>query len=222
MIFQISRQLNISQKTLREYNADIKSSRIPHMGPKDYFVYLPKNRKYPTALKRSKKPTRKIASTTKLRTTKKRHTIKKGETLYSISRKYNVKLSSLRSYNKIKKNRVYVGQKISIPGTSAPKNLAHYYTVKKGDHITKVARLFKTKTQEIKKLNRLKKSTIFVGQRLKVPVHERKYHIVKKGEVLGKIARLYKINLSRLRSLNNLRAKAIYPGQKILVNLVTI
>ena len=37
-VSDLSRQLNISQTILKKYNADIKSSRIPHMGPKDYYA----------------------------------------------------------------------------------------------------------------------------------------------------------------------------------------
>ena len=45
------------------------------------------------------------------------HTVQKGETLYSISRKYDIKVDQLRNSNKLKKDGdIFPGQKLNIPG----------------------------------------------------------------------------------------------------------
>jgi len=43
------------------------------------------------------------------------HTVKSGENLYSISMKYNVKLSALRKWNNIsEKNKIRIGKKLYV------------------------------------------------------------------------------------------------------------
>lgn len=46
------------------------------------------------------------------------HVVKRGETLFSISERYGIKLADLRKWNKVKKNRIAVGQvlKLRRPG----------------------------------------------------------------------------------------------------------
>lgn len=43
------------------------------------------------------------------------HMVKRGETLSGISAKYNVTMTTLKKYNKLKSSTVYVGQKLKIP-----------------------------------------------------------------------------------------------------------
>ena len=42
------------------------------------------------------------------------HTVKKGDTLYSLSKKYNVSITTLKSLNALKKDTIQVGQKLKI------------------------------------------------------------------------------------------------------------
>jgi N-acetylmuramoyl-L-alanine amidase len=44
------------------------------------------------------------------------YVVKKGDTLSGIADRYGVSLSTLKSYNNLKKSTIYVGQKIRIPG----------------------------------------------------------------------------------------------------------
>ena len=50
----------------------------------------------------------------------------------------------------------------------AAKPQAVYYTVKKGDNLSKVADRYSTTPQKIRKLNGLKNDVIRIGQRLRV------------------------------------------------------
>ena len=70
-------------------------------------------------------------------------------------------------------------------------------------------------------MNNLKKTIVFVGQKLKVPPHKNRFHIVKKGEFLGQIARVNNKSLSFLRKINNIEDH-IYPGQRLIVNITMI
>lgn len=221
-VTQLANQLSISPVTLRQLNADIKGSHIPYMGKAGFYVYLPKNRNYnfsniKTTSKKMAARSRRVASTKSFD----KHIVKRNETLSSISRRYNVTLSTLRRMNKIKGSRIYVGQKINLPILAKTK-IIHSYTVKKGDHLTKIADIFSTKPRKLKQLNKLSKAVIYPGQKLKVPAHKQQYHIVKRGEALIRIAKKYNKDLADIKSLNGLDRGTIYPGQKILVDLVKI
>jgi len=43
------------------------------------------------------------------------HKVKKGESLYTIARKYNVDFRSLKKYNNLRNEKIYVGQLLKIP-----------------------------------------------------------------------------------------------------------
>ena len=43
------------------------------------------------------------------------HLVKKGDTLYSVSKKYNVNIDRIIELNKIKDQRIYLGQSLNIP-----------------------------------------------------------------------------------------------------------
>ena len=80
---------------------------------------------------------------------------------------------------------------------------------------------FRTNIRKLKKLNRLKRSRIYVGQKLKVPPHRTYYYTVKKGDYLSRIARNNQQSLSELRRLNRITNR-IYPGQKLIVKIEKI
>jgi LysM repeat protein len=64
--------------------------------------------------------------------------VKSGDTLSSISKKYHIKLSKLKSYNNLKSNNIRIKQKIKIPTISTTKI--------KSTKINKI-------TKDIKKMN---------------------------------------------------------------------
>jgi len=107
-------------------------------------------------------------------------------------------------------------------------NATVYYRVKKGDSLIKIAKKFHVSVKEIKKVNRLRGSRIYIGQKLKIPVKTKKnstgkttkiYTIyrVKRGDTLGKIAKKFKTTVSEIKRLNGLKRNIIYPGQKLKI-----
>ena len=91
------------------------------------------------------------------------YTIQKGDTLYSISKKYNVKIDSLKSYNDLSDpSKLYPGMTIVIPGG---------YTVKKGDTLYSIAREYNTTVDELTDLNSFEEDYVLkIGQFLHIPV----------------------------------------------------
>ncbi len=103
------------------------------------------------------------------------HIVQEGETLYSIAYKYDLEIPLLRRLNNVKKNEVYIGQRIRLK-ESAPvvidtrnesEKISSYpetYTVKQGDTLYSIAKKFKMSVARLKSLNHMKDNTIYVGQ----------------------------------------------------------
>ncbi len=62
--------------------------------------------------------TRAFAKKAETSDSKQAHTVKKGETLYNLSKRYNVKISEIRSANNLAGNKIDLGQKLTIPSAT--------------------------------------------------------------------------------------------------------
>lgn len=103
------------------------------------------------------------------------YTVKAGDTLSAIAAKYGTTYQAIADYNGIKNpNLIFVGQKIKILTGNAGAHVApKTYTVKKGDSLWAIAASQLgngSRWPEIQKLNGLTSTTIFAGQKLKIPV----------------------------------------------------
>ena len=94
--------------------------------------------------------------------------IKDGDTLYSIARKYNTKVDSIKAYNNLQNNFLRPGDVIQIP---IPSNLSEYntYTVQRGDTLYSIARKFNTTVSNLMAINSNLSSNLSIGQLIKVP-----------------------------------------------------
>ncbi len=105
-----------------------------------------------------------------------RYRVKKGETLWGISKKFGVKISTLKRLNRIR-GPLKAGQILKIPDRRKRTSRFKWYRVRKGDNLTRIARRFGTTVKNIKRINHLKTSRIKAGQLLKVPVRRTKRFI---------------------------------------------
>lgn len=114
--------------------------------------------------------------------------VEKGDTLYSISRKYGVSVSELRSFNNLSENEVIkIGQTLRIPEKESDKSASKdssettqqtstqtqsettTYVIEKGDTLYGIAKKYNMKINDLLSLNSLTKdSVIKVGQKIKV------------------------------------------------------
>ena len=174
------------------------------------------------------------------------HTVKSGEALSIIAREYNQSTAELVAYNNLKKTTLYVGQKIKIPGgvaqvspaqnkpavAPAPKVVQKpiVHTVKSGEALSIIAREYNQSTADLVAYNNLKKTTVYVGQKIKIPngseqnkpavrqpVQKPVVHRVKSGESLSVIASRYNTSTSTLKNYNNLKTTSLKVGQKIKI-----
>ncbi len=99
-------------------------------------------------------------------------------------------------------------------------------SVKKGDVLSRIARKYNVKVEEIIVLNNLESAKVKVGQRLKIPQHSgaveqtADIYVVQEGDSPWKIAKKCRIEVEELLRLNNLdeaKAKNLKIGQKLRI-----
>ena len=124
------------------------------------------------------------------------YVVQKGDVLSKIAKKYNLKVSDIRNANpKIKKDVIWVGMKLKLPGkvdvgqqaaptaaaksaTAAQKAATPYtgatkdYVVKSGDTLGGIAIASGITVRQLKEMNGLSKDVIRIGQKLKVPAQK--------------------------------------------------
>ena len=105
------------------------------------------------------------------------YTVKRGDTIGHIADDYNTTVENIRSWNSMKRQSyIRPGQKLTIwigsnKGSSkeTEESLKIYYTVKRGDTLSKIAENHRVRTASIMKWNKLNRSnTIFPGQKLAI------------------------------------------------------
>ncbi|MEO2082599.1 MAG: LysM peptidoglycan-binding domain-containing protein [Desulfurobacteriaceae bacterium] len=172
--------------------------------------------------------------------------VKRGDSLLKISKKFGVSVAEIKRINGLRGSRIYVGQKLKIPVKSEKSNRKFIiYKVKKGDSLKKIAKKFGVSVKELKRINHLKGSVIYAGQKLKVPLKDRnslkpskhnpkskkvfvpdgltkvpvyKYYRVRKGDSILKIAKRFKVSARRIIRDNHLKKPYIIrPGQRLKI-----
>jgi len=189
---------------------------------------------------------------------------KRGETITSIARKCRTSVSAIMAYNDISGKKIKTSQRLIIPvqksnyrsNNSHPKSDNDKipsngdvikYKVKKGETLASIAKRFDTSTEEIKRLNRIKRKTLKPGQVIMISSKngekqqaigsdketpkvrnkkskdtaanaDSKTYTVRKGDSLDKIAKKNGVSLDRILEINKLaREDHIHPGQVIIV-----
>lgn len=203
----LSKKTGVSRSQILKLNPDLYWKEIPRVR-NGFKLYLP-NKDYPAVAQINKKaPKREYSS--------RRYKVRRGDNLISIARKYGVSLTELKRVNNIRRsNHIRIGQTLSIPGSGIE---TETYRVRRGDNLYELARRNHTSISKILKLNNLRKRTIYVGQRLRLPKRNKRFYTVRPGDYLLKIAKKHGTTVSELKRLNAISSK-IYPGQKIVVDI---
>ena len=116
--------------------------------------------------------------------------VRSGDVLGTIAERYHVRISDIRSWNQLRGNMIYVGQRLNIWV------LPHYSTVA---------------SKQTSKPKKPAKTVLIEGG---------KYHVVQEGDSLWSISKLYEdMSIEKLKKLNNLNTSRIDPGQKLLISL---
>lgn len=147
-------------------------------------------------------------------------TVKPGDTLSLYSKKYTISVQQIEKDNKLKSEKIYVGQTLTI-------NTAKTYTVKSGDTLSQIAKSHNITVSEIKIYNNLKSDTVRAGQVLKLSAPTSTPHstaaaaissvpntyTVKSGDCLSLIAKKYKVTINNLKTWNSLKTDTVRVGE---------
>jgi LysM repeat protein len=146
------------------------------------------------------------------------HTVQTGETLYSIAKKYNVKVDALQFLNAMKNNNIEIGQRLivnpNLPSadTKEPQPVPGYHIVRHGETLFSISKLYNISVNDLKAINVLENNNIKIDQRLTVvPIKNSEnnsgsnsiYYTVEKGETLFSISRKFNISVTNLKELNS-------------------
>ncbi len=173
------------------------------------------------------------------------YTVKPGNNLYSIAKKYNVSVDSIKSLNNLTSDILSIGQQLKIPiTTKLPETEnSQKYTVKPGDTLYSIAKNFGMSVEELISLNNLKSNTLSIGQQLIVnknpassnnaliPLGSTCYgtgykeptyitYTVKRGDSLYTIAKKYNTSIEHLKRLNDLNNNDLSIGQVLKIKEV--
>lgn len=156
------------------------------------------------------------------------YTIKPGDTLWKIANNCNVSVDDIVKLNNLNSTIIYPGQKIKLSESCVARqndnnsnngysDIEDYYTVRRGDTLYSIARLFGTTPNNIIQDNNLTTDLLMIGQQLKVPRNNYIDYTVQRGDTLYSIARRYKTTAQIIRELNNLNSDLLQINQTLLL-----
>ncbi len=99
------------------------------------------------------------------------YSVQPGDSLSNIATLFGSETDAIKRYNRLDdRHSIMAGQMIRVPMPSQDL----FYTVKKGDSLTKIASRFRIQLKDIVEANNLKTHMLVADQRIKIPVVENK------------------------------------------------
>ncbi|MBR6949208.1 MAG: LysM peptidoglycan-binding domain-containing protein [Bacilli bacterium] len=154
--------------------------------------------------------------------------VKSGDTVYGISKQFGVEAIEISKLNNLYSSNIQVGQVLKIPNKQGTNpNGLFTYTVKKGDSLYSIARVYETTVNEIIKLNHLTNTNLSIGQQLSIPETDFSVttkpnyttYTVKKGDTLYSISNKYGIPVNTLIVDNALKNTTLSIGQVLNIRI---
>lgn len=237
---EIANTLSIPEKQIKSLNPELKYALLPQ---ESYPLRIPQGTKSQFLAA--------IDKMTPLHQSKPSqcafHRIRKGETLSSIAHRYGTTAHHLAKMNRMSTRSILrIGKRLRVPdkqtvsskktnqiaalasksNKTTKKSVS--YTVKPGDNLWILAKKYNSTTKAIQTANKMKGSSLHIGQKLNIPqlsssecrvaYGKKSTYWVKSGDSPFTIAQKYNMTLQRLLALNHLTKRSkIYPGQKLLV-----
>ena len=190
-------------------------------------------------------PVSKPAATSSVSSGSQGYTVASGDSVWGIANKFGITMDQLCSWNNIRNNFIYPGQKLTINGGTAKQTTntgtistttasAGSYTVASGDSVWSVANKHGITMDQLRSWNNIKNDFIYPGQHLVVKndtgsksqankttaissVTNAGSYTVASGDSVWCVANKHGITMDQLRSWNNIKNDFIYPGQRLVV-----
>jgi membrane-bound lytic murein transglycosylase D len=236
-IKSVAEAIEVSEMTLKNLNPELRNDILPS---EEYHLRVPVGKSETFIAKinsipiYSPPPSPPQPSQT-VRSAQTRHRVRQGETLSLIANRYGVSMDTIANANKIgKKNLIVSGQTLKIPVKNTTKTSSKTYqklkpkpvidhVVSAGDSLWVLARKYGTTTERIKESNKLKTSTLHIGQLLKIEgsssasatkAGQSTQYKVTRGDTPFSIAQRHKMKIERFLQINQLHSNSkIFPGQ---------
>jgi LysM repeat protein len=160
------------------------------------------------------------------------HVVQPGEHLTAIANRYGTTPQAIASANNlVNMNLLYVGQRLTIPGSGSSTTQGNtYYVVNRGDTLTAIAARYGTTAQALVDANGLASANlIYVGQRLLIPGGGSSaapassstttgYYTVQPGDTVTSIAVRNGVTAWAVVNANHLaNPNFIYVGQRLVI-----
>jgi membrane-bound lytic murein transglycosylase D len=166
------------------------------------------------------------------------HKVKKGETLEKIASDYSVAIADLKSWNKIRRSKIFAGQKLEVyvgstsnspaepvaakrqaqSKIAAPKQKTIMHKVKRGETLERIAGMYNVSIASIKKWNRISSSKVLAGKKLRIRLTSDniEYYRVRTGDTLWEISKKFGVSVDDIQRWNDL-AEDIRAGDRIVI-----
>ena len=256
---QVAEYLSIPESDLAFLNPAYKTGIIPSSAEKKYPLHLPREQ-VPVFIDSEKEiyayktesgiEKEKLLAEIKKAKERNIHVVRYGESLSVIASRYRCSVSTLKSWNNLRSNTIYPGQKLVVyaPGHYSPPKTAatdkssavtsgSVHSVRNGENLGLIAQKYDCSVADLRRWNNLTSNTIHPGQKLVVadaeqgaarnsqsaesarPEGKYVYHTIRKGDTLWDIAKLYKgVSAEEIRRLNNIsNTHRLKPGQKLKI-----
>ena len=210
------KQLDLCYEDIAQLNPHVKRGALPEKIrnfplriPSDLKEYIVLNRSvlYDTASKVGKQRLEMLASNTPGSTYGRKkiiHRVRPGDVLGKIAINYNVRVSDIRKWNKIRGNLIQVGQRLNI------------WVLPSYSSKTKDLYESNTSAQKPKSTSSLATTESSTNKE----IANGRYYQVKNGDTLWDISKMYdNLSIEKLKKLNNLDDNKIKPGQKLLIGV---
>jgi membrane-bound lytic murein transglycosylase D len=180
----IAQKVGISLEKIKNCNPHLLKEKVPE-DKESYHVYLPEEFV-------------KDLNSSKITVGRFTYKIQDGDTVSKISKKYNIKMSTIYKLNPSIRTILNVGQHITLIGENkvidlnesknsivkdikkhkdlnSTKSKTFIYRVKDGDSISQISQRYHIKVSKIRELNPTIKTILMVGQKLTLPKHKAKF-----------------------------------------------
>ena len=160
-----------------------------------------------------------------------KHKVQRGDNLSELAEQYGTTIRAIKKENNLKRNTLWLGETLKISSSKQAKSRStpSFHTVKRGESLSIISARYNVTIAHIKRLNNLKRNTVFVGQKLKISSDSNarqstaktrtkaQVHTVKRGDTLSEIAVKYKSSVRAIMRHNNMRSKTVYLGQRLKI-----
>lgn len=209
---QIAKTAKVSLSKLKLWNPHLRKGITPN-SRKTYNIWVPHEDKQNIYAIRNKLRSQRMSMAS---IAKEKggllYRVRRGDNLQVISKKHNTSVAKLKEWNGLRSSRIYAGQKLIVASGTNRDAIAH--KVRRGQNLNLIAQRYGVSVSQIKRLNHLKSSRIYIGQRLKISAGASpKTYKVRRGDNLSNIARKHRTSVSKIKRKNRLASNNIKVGQ---------